>query len=58
MGFAKQILKYSTQAKADMIAVMSIPTPENYYFADSDKELLLVNEPGIPILCTTDKGTA
>jgi nucleotide-binding universal stress UspA family protein len=55
LGFAKQILKYSTQAKADLIAVMSIPTPENYYFADSDKELLLVNEPGIPILCTTDK---
>jgi nucleotide-binding universal stress UspA family protein len=55
MGFAKEILKYARQVNADLIAVMSIPTPENYYFADSDKEMLLVNEPGIPILCTTDK---
>ena len=55
MGYAKEILKYAKSVNADLISVMSIPTPEHYYFADSDKELLLVNEPGIPILCTTDK---
>jgi nucleotide-binding universal stress UspA family protein len=55
MGFAKQILKYAQSVSADLIAVMSIPTPEHYYFADSDKEMLLVNDEGIPILCTTDK---
>lgn len=55
MGFAKQILKYAQSVSADLIAVMSIPTPEHYYFADSDKEMLLVNDEGIPILCTNDK---
>jgi len=55
MGYSKQILKYAQQSGADMISVMSIPTPEHYYFADSDKEMLLVNETGIPVLCTTDK---
>ena len=55
MGYAKEILKYAKSVNADLISVMSIPTPEHYYFADSDKEMLLVNEAGIPILCTTDR---
>ena len=55
MGYSKQILKYAQESGADMIAVMSIPTPEHYYFADSDKEMLLINDAGIPVLCTTDK---
>jgi len=54
LGYARQILKYATESKADMIAVMSTPTPEHYYFADTDKELLLTNEAGIPVLCTTE----
>jgi hypothetical protein len=34
---------------------MAIPTPEHYYFADSDKEMLLTNEFGIPVLSTSDR---
>jgi nucleotide-binding universal stress UspA family protein len=55
MGYSKQILKYAKEIGADMISVMSIPTPEHYYFADSDKELLLINEHLIPVLSTSDR---
>jgi nucleotide-binding universal stress UspA family protein len=55
LGYSKQILQYARDQKADLIAVMSIPTPEHYYFADSDKELLLTNESHIPILTTSDQ---
>ncbi len=55
LGYSKQILQYAKDQRADLIAVMSIPTPEHYYFADSDKELLLTNEAGIPVLSTSDR---
>lgn len=55
MGYSKQILKYAIETGADLISVMSIPTPEHYYFADSDKEMLLINEAGIPVLSTSDR---
>ncbi|MFO7614616.1 MAG: universal stress protein [Bacteroidales bacterium] len=53
LGYSKQILKYATENKADLISVMSVPTAEHYYFADADKELLLTNEARIPVLCTS-----
>jgi nucleotide-binding universal stress UspA family protein len=55
LGYSKQILQYARDHKADLIAVMAIPTPEHYYFADSDKEMLLTNEFGIPVLSTSDR---
>lgn len=55
LGYSKQILKYAVEVNADLIAVMSVPTPEHYYFADADKEMLLTNEAAIPILCTSGK---
>lgn len=54
-GYAKQILNFAGKVKADMIAVMSVPTDEYYHIADSDKERLLVNDLNIPILCASDK---
>jgi len=54
-GYAKQILQYANKVKADMISVISIPTSEHYYIADSDKERLLTNELLIPVLCVSDK---
>ncbi|MBE0661446.1 MAG: universal stress protein [Bacteroidales bacterium] len=54
-GYAKQILQYAGKIKADMISVISTPTSEHYYIADSDKERLLTNELQIPVLCVSDK---
>jgi nucleotide-binding universal stress UspA family protein len=54
VGFAKQTLKYSAQIGADLIAMMASQTRENYYFADSDKEAILTNENGIPVLCASN----
>ena len=51
LGYAKQTLKYAQSVGADLICTMSVPSKEYYYFADSDKENLLLNEYHIPILC-------
>jgi len=52
MGYAKQTLKYAESIHADYICIMSVPSKEYYYFAQSDKETLLLNESNIPILFT------
>jgi nucleotide-binding universal stress UspA family protein len=54
-GYAKQTLQYAGKMNADLISVMSVPTNEFYYIADSDKERLLTNEMNIPVLCSSDK---
>ncbi len=54
VGFAKQTLQYAEKNSADLITIMVNPTQENYYFADSDKESILTNELGIPVLCASD----
>jgi len=53
VGYSKQILQFSKTVHADLIALMSIPTREHYYFADSDKESLLTNDACLPIMCTS-----
>jgi hypothetical protein len=55
VGYSKQTLKYAEREGADLICLMSMPTKEFHYFADTDKEQLLTNEAGIPVLCTSDK---
>jgi nucleotide-binding universal stress UspA family protein len=54
VGFAKQTLKYAKDNNASLISIMVNPTQENSYFADSDKEAILMNEHYIPVLCTSD----
>lgn len=54
VGYARQTMNYADQEQADMIAIMSIPTQENAYFADSDKEIIITNDLKIPVLCTSD----
>lgn len=53
-GYSKQILQYAKKIKAGMIAVMSVPTSEYYYIADTDKERLLTNDQQIPVLAVSD----
>jgi nucleotide-binding universal stress UspA family protein len=52
MGFAKQTVKYAQSIGADALWMISVPTEEHYYFAQSDKETMLLNEFHIPVLCT------
>jgi hypothetical protein len=54
VGFAKQTLSYANEVGANMISIMVNPTQEYVYFADSDKEAIIMNERGIPVLCTSD----
>jgi len=49
-GYARQTLNYAKSAGADLLCVMSVPSREYYYFAQSDKEKLLTNEFHIPVL--------
>ena len=49
--YSDRILNFACQNKADCICMMSIPSKEYHYFAQSDKETLLMNECNIPILC-------
>ena len=52
LGYAKQTVKYAQSISADALWMLSIPTEENYYFAQSDKETMLLNDFHIPVLCT------
>jgi hypothetical protein len=52
MGYAKQTVIYAHSVGADALCMISVPTEENYYFAQSDKEIMLLNEFHIPVLCT------
>ena len=51
IGFAHQTLQYAQKTGADMIAMMSVSSEEYHYFAQQDKENMLTNESGIPVLC-------
>ena len=55
VGYSKQILQYAKKANVDLISLMSIPTDEHFYIADSDKERILANDMGIPVFCISDK---
>jgi nucleotide-binding universal stress UspA family protein len=54
VGYARQTIKYAVKSGADLISIMSVPTPEHYYYAQADKEEMLTNEYLIPVLCTSD----
>jgi nucleotide-binding universal stress UspA family protein len=51
MGYAKQTVIYAQSVGADALWMISVPTEENYYFAQSDKETMLLNDFHIPVIC-------
>lgn len=53
VGYAKQTLQYADQVKAGLLSIMSVKTDEHYYFAQADKESLINNEFGIPVICSS-----
>ena len=55
VGYSKQILDYAKRLNMSLVAFMANPTQEHYYFADSDKVVMLTNDALIPVLSTNDK---
>ena len=53
VGYAKQTLQYANKVSAGLISMMSVKTEEYYYFAQADKEQMINNEFGIPVLCSS-----
>lgn len=51
VGFSWPTIDYAKRVGAGCIAIMSVASDEYRYIADAEKERLLTNEPGIPILC-------
>lgn len=51
-GFAKQTLMYAENNAVDLIAIMPNASAEHAYFANADKERVLINEKGIAVLCS------
>ena len=54
IGFAAQTLKYAQKSGAELIAMMSVSSDEYHYFAQQDKENMITNEGGIPVLCASN----
>ncbi len=51
VGFSAPTIEYAKRVHAGCIAIMSVPSEEYRYIADAEKERLLTNESGIPVLC-------
>lgn len=51
LGYTKQTVIYAQSIGADALCMISVPTEENYYFAQSDKETMLLNDFHIPVIC-------
>lgn len=51
VGFAKATIDYAKRVGAGAIAIMAHASEEFRYIADAEKERILANEPGIPVIC-------
>ncbi len=51
VGFSQPTIAYAQKSGAGCIAIMANASEEYRYIADAEKERLLTNEPGIPVLC-------
>ncbi|MFT3885884.1 MAG: hypothetical protein QM724_10780 [Flavobacteriales bacterium] len=51
VGFAEQTIRYADSVGAGCIAIMAKASDEYRWIADAEKERLLANVPGIPVLC-------
>lgn len=51
VGFSWPTIEYAKRVGAGCIAIMSVASDEYRYIADAEKERLLTNEVGIPVLC-------
>ena len=54
VGYAKDIIRYTEEMPADLIAIMAQNSLENMYFGGVEKTNLLLNPRGIPVLCVCE----
>jgi hypothetical protein len=52
IGFAEPTIRYAERIGAGCIAMMSHASNDHRYIADAEKERLLTNDAGIPVLCS------
>ena len=50
-GFAEQTIRHAQAAGVDCIAIMAQASDDHRWIADAEKERVLTNEHGIPVLC-------
>lgn len=50
-GFAEQTIRHAQAVGAGCIAIMARASDDHRWIADAEKERVLTNEPGIPVLC-------
>lgn len=54
IGYAQHIIGYAKKINAGLIAVIADASPDMHHIADAEKERLLFNDAGIPVLCARD----
>ncbi|MBK7268723.1 MAG: universal stress protein [Flavobacteriales bacterium] len=52
IGFAEQTIQYARKVDAQGIAIMATASDDYRYIADAEKERLLMNDAGLPVLCS------
>lgn len=52
IGFAEQTIRYAQRIDAHGLAFIASASADYRFIADAEKERMLVNEAGIPVLCT------
>ncbi len=55
VGFSRQTLAYAASHKVDFIAIMSQISKDNQFFGNVDKENIILNNLGMPVLCCNDE---
>jgi len=51
VGYAKFILDHATNSGSDAICIMAKVSDDNGYIGNTDKENIILNPLGIPVLC-------
>lgn len=54
VGFSRQSLAYIEKHPVDLISIMAQVSKQNSYFGNVDKENIILNPMGIPVLCCND----
>ncbi len=54
VGFSRQSLEYISKHKTDLISIMAQVSSENKSFGNADKENMILNPMGLPVLCCND----
>ena len=55
VGFSRQSLDYVSKHKTDLISIMAQVSKLNKFFGNVDKENIILNSMGIPVLCCNDE---